>query len=413
MSGIIHHAPVKQPFFTKGVKILIALLAVGLVAAAYRFVFGLSAATNLNNQYPWGIWIAIDVACGVALAAGGFTTAALAHIFHRQRYEAVVRPALLTAMLGYTFVPLALLADLGRYYNLWHPMLPSMWQGNSVLFEVGVCVATYTTVLYCEFAPVVCERFIGRVQLPGALSGLNGVVDLVLRLAQTTLSRIMAVFIIMGVLLSCMHQSSLGALMLIAPYKVNALWYTPILPLLFLMSAMMVGYPMVIFESMVASLSFGRKPEMEVLTPLSRITVFFLGLYGAAKISDLVIRGVFDRVFAFDGPALALIAELGLGVALPLAILSSSRMRRSATGLFTAASLIIGGVVLNRVNVFLVAYRPPFAESVYVPKCTEILVTIGMVAAIMLLYRVAATILPVLPAEETHGASAKPALERA
>lgn len=411
MSETIHHAPAGKPFFTRGVLILFGLVGLGLAAAAYRFVFGLAAATNLNDQYPWGIWIAIDVATGVALAAGGFTTAALAHIFHRERYEAVVRPALLTAMLGYTFVPLALLADLGRYYNIWHPMLPNMWQGNSVLFEVAACVAIYTTVLYCEFAPVVCERFIGRVGLPGPLGGLNRLVDQVLRMAQATLARIMAVFIILGVLLSCMHQSSLGALMLIAPYKVHPLWYTPILPLLFLMSAMTVGYPMVIFESMLAARSFGRKPEMEVLTPLSRITVFFLGLYGAAKLSDLVIRGAIHHVFALDGPALALIAELGLGVALPLVLLSSRRVRRSATGLFTSASLIIGGVVFNRINVFLIAYQPPFAETAYLPKLTEILVTIGMVSAIMLLYRIAATILPVLPVEGPHKAPARVAFE--
>jgi len=130
-----------------------ALALAGGSAYLYRLIFGLAAATNLDNQYPWGIWISIDVASGVALAAGGFTTAALADIFHKEKYHAIVRPALLTAMLGYTFAVIGLLADLGRYYNVWHPMLPSMWQGDSVLFEVGICVIIYLSVLYIESCP--------------------------------------------------------------------------------------------------------------------------------------------------------------------------------------------------------------------------------------------------------------------
>ena len=165
--------PVGVKFFTPGTKLLLGLALAGLAAYAYRLLAGIGAATNLDNQYPWGIWIAIDVASGVALAAGGFTTAALADIFHKEKYHVIVRPALLTAMLGYTFVVIGLLADLGRYYNVWHPMLPSMWQGNSVLFEVGMCVMIYLTVLYIEFLPVVVERFRGRVNQGSALRSVG------------------------------------------------------------------------------------------------------------------------------------------------------------------------------------------------------------------------------------------------
>jgi len=146
--------PVPRTLRSAGVGLLVGLLTLGLLVAACRFVFGLQSVTNLDQQHPWGLWIAIDVATGVALAAGGVTTAALAYIFHRRDFEAITRPALLTAMLGYTFVGLGLLVDLGRYYNIWHPILPSMWQGNSVLFEVGLCVMCYLTVLYIEFIPV-------------------------------------------------------------------------------------------------------------------------------------------------------------------------------------------------------------------------------------------------------------------
>jgi len=152
--------PVDKRFFTNGVKVLFALMVVGLSVALYRIFAGLGAVTNLSNQYPLGLWIGADVASGVALAAGGFTTGALTYIFHREHYHAVIRPALLTALLGYTFVVIGLIFDIGRWYNIWHPSLPMMWQGNSVLFEVAMCVMIYLTVLYIEFLPIVTERFI-------------------------------------------------------------------------------------------------------------------------------------------------------------------------------------------------------------------------------------------------------------
>ncbi len=260
-----HPVSLRHGLLTPGAFVLFGIMLAGLLAGLYRFVFGLGAATNLTNQYPWGLWIGIDVASGVALAAGGFTSAAVAHIFHRRKYEVLVRPALLTAMLGYTFAVIGLLADLGRFYNIWHPMLPGMWQGNSVLFEVAMCVTIYLNVLYIEFLPVVCERFIGRVALPGPLAAFNKIVDRLLRAADATLSKLMLVFIVAGIMLSCMHQSSLGSLLLIAPYKVHPLWYTPVLPLMFLLSAFAAGFAMVVFESLLASWTFRRRPETRVL----------------------------------------------------------------------------------------------------------------------------------------------------
>ena len=164
-------SPVKKPFITPTIIVLIILVLNGIVWAFMRFVFGIGSITNLTNQYPWGIWIGIDVAAGVALAAGGFTTSALAHIFHKDEFHDIVRPALLTAMLGYTFVGMGVFFDLGRYYNIWHVFI--FWNGNSVLFEVGICVMAYLSVLYIEFLPIVTERFIGKVNLPGFLAAIN------------------------------------------------------------------------------------------------------------------------------------------------------------------------------------------------------------------------------------------------
>lgn len=379
--------PVNRTLFTPGVAVLLALTFIMVCIAVVRFVFGgLEVTTNLDQQHPWGLWIAIDVATGVALAAGGFTTAALAHIFHREHYHAITRPALLTAMLGYTFVGIGLMFDLGRYYNIWHPII--LWQGNSVLFEVGMCVVCYLNVLYIEFLPIICDRFEGDLRFPGfarLCSFLN-----------RTLSKVMFVFIIAGVVLSCLHQSSLGNLMVIAPSKFHDLWDTPICSLLFLLSAFMVGFPMVIFESMYAAWSLKLKPEMEILSPLSKYVVFFTGLYLAFKVGDMLVRESYVLLAEWSVQSIFFIVEMVFGVIVPFVLLLSARVRRTPKLLFTAALLIVLGVALNRVNIFLIAYQPPYATKSYFPSFSEIAVTVGLISLLILVYRVIVTYLPVI-----------------
>ena len=405
----IFAAPVDKRLFTPGIRVLIALMAMAGIAAFFRFTRGIGAITNLNNQYPWGIWIGIDVASGVALAAGGFTTAALAHIFHRERFETIVRPALLTALLGYTFVWIGLVFDLGRYYNLWHPILPSMWAGHSILFEVGMCVLFYLIVLYTEFMPIVFERFIGRVNLPGLLRNLNGKVDRLLRFLQRTLRRTMFIFIIAGVVLSCLHQSSLGSLMLIAPYKVHPLWWTPILPLLFLLSAIAVGYPMVVFESMTASRVFGRKPEIDSLSSLAKIIPILLGIYLGFKVGDSAIRGTYLYLTEASTESVMFLIEMIMGVIVPLILLFSRKVRNNPGWLFFSSMLVVLGVVLNRINVFLTAYSPAYAEKPYFPAIGEITITVGLIAGLIFCYRVIVTKFPVL---SFHGPEAEKARDK-
>ena len=387
-------APVKAKFWTPGVVVLAVLMAAGAAAIVARFIGGIGYVSNLTTARPWGLWIGVDVASGVALAAGGFTTAFLAHIIGRHYYEAVVRPALLTAMLGYTFVVLGLLVDIGRSWAIWKPML--YWNPTSVLFEVAMCVMFYLNVLYIEFLPIVVERFKGRVNLPGPLAALNAPVDGLLRLADAILPKIMWFFIITGVVLSCMHQSSLGSLMLIAPTKLHPLWYTPILPLLFLTSAVAVGYPMVVFEATLATTSLKLDSEMTVLTPLTRITIFLLGLYLALKVGDMVVRGTWVYLLDFTSQTNAFLVELIFGVITPWLMLLSPRMRSSRRWLFIACTMIVLGVLVNRLNVFVVGYRPPISEANYSPAIGEILVTVGLIAALMFIYRFLVTHLPVL-----------------
>uniref|UniRef100_A0A7C4RT54 Ni/Fe-hydrogenase cytochrome b subunit n=1 Tax=Desulfatirhabdium butyrativorans TaxID=340467 RepID=A0A7C4RT54_9BACT len=381
----MHHTtarPLNTPFWTPGVWVMLGFMLCGAAAIIARYIGGIGYVSNLSHARPWGIWIGIDVASGVALAAGGFTTAAIAHIFGKHEYEPVVRPALLTAVLGYTFVVLGLMVDIGRTWAIWKPMI--FWNFNSVLFEVGMCVMTYLTVLYIEFIPIAAERFGKSIPLIGWLNGIVG--------------RIMGVFIVAGVVLSCMHQSSLGALMLIAPTKLHPLWYTPILPLLFLTSAFAVGYPMVIFETTLVTSSLRLDSEMKVLSRLSRWTVLLLGIYLVLKIGDMIVRGTYVHLFEGTVVSNAFLVEVGLGGVLPWLLLWFPRVRSSRRGLFTVSVLIVGGVLLNRINVFLVGFSSPVTHTPYFPAIGEILITIGLIATLMFIYRIVVTIFPVISA---------------
>ncbi len=391
----------KKKFFTPWVIALTLIAINGLIFLAIRFFWGIGAVTNLSNEHPWGIWIGIDVAAGVALAAGGFTTAALGHIMHRDKYEAVIRPALLTAMLGYTFVAVSVAVDLGRYYSIWHPLI--YWNGNSALFEVGMCVMIYVTVLYIEFLPIVTERFIGRVNLPGVLSRLNGTIDKILRALDRGLNKTMFIFIIAGVVLSCLHQSSLGTLMIIAGPKMHPLWQTPVLPLLFLLSAFSVGFPMVIMESITASKSFGLKPETHILSKLGSMVGPLLGIYLAFKLGDMFIRETFVYLTELTTESVMFSIEILLGVVIPLRMFLSNEVRKSPTGLYIASVLVIFGVLLNRINNFLVAYTPPYETASYFPSIGEISVTLGFVCMEILLYRFFVKHFPIISIPDKAG----------
>ena len=386
----------KPRFFTPWVWVISGIAAIGLLSLLARFIFGLGVVTNLDDQYPWGIWIAIDVACGVALAAGGFMTAFVAHIVHGKGYKSVIRPALLTATLGYTFVGLGVVTDLGRYYNIWHIFLPKHWSPNSALFEVGMCVVSYLTVLYIEFLPIVVDRFKGKVNLPGMLKRWNGFFERLLKILDVSLKKVMTVFIILGVVLSCMHQSSLGTLMVLAANKVHPLWQTPILPLLFLLSAFVVGFAMVIFESLIASKSFNLKPEITVLSRLSRFIPILLIIYFGARAIDMVGRNTY--LYLFDGSLESNMfwVETIIGFLIPFVILMFEKYRNNPIWLFTAAASVVFGVVINRLNVYLIGFTPLYVDKPYFPALPEIAVTVGFISLIVLLYRFFALNFPVI-----------------
>ena len=380
-------APLDRKLLTPGVWGLLLVMAIGAGFGAYRFLVGLGPSTNLDQQWPWGIWIVADVSF-IALAAGGFMVAAIAHIFHREQFHVLARPMLLAALLGYTFACVALLADLGRFYNIWHPILPSMWQGNSALFEVGMCVMCYLTVMYIEFIPAVCERLSNNKRFP--------VLKRVCTVVNRTTGKVMFVFIILGVGISFCHQSSIGHIMALVPSKLHALWYSPILALLFLLSAIAVGFPTAIFVYLLGSWAFKLKPDAGMLNSLAKYVPFFLGLYLSARIADMLIRRSYVHLTEGSAQSVSFVIEILFGLVVPLVMIVSGPVRRSPPWLRLACLMNMLGVILNRANVYQIGYRPPFTEKVYYPSLTEWAVTIGSVAAIFFLWRAGAIFLPIV-----------------
>ncbi len=398
MTHHIHPYPVRKPFFTSGTFILLGIMAIGFSFGLARFFSGLGAVTNLDNHYAWGIWKSINVAVGVALAASGFTAAALIDIFGRKKFHSLLRPAILTAFLGYIMVGVSLVFDLGRYWNIWRPIFN--WQGNSVLFEVAMCVMAYLIVLSFEISPSILEGLKARMNTnewgSRVLKRIEGPINTI----HNWIKIILPIFIIAGFVLSCMHHSSLGTLMLIAPTKLSTLWFTPLLPLLFLISAMMVGFPMIIMESILASRSFKYKLNMNVVGSLAAIVPWIAGLYLVLKVGDLLFRWNQLNFLSHPNLTVSLAIEIIAGLLIPIFMLSFRAVRRSPGLLLFAVLLIIGGVVLNRLNTYLVGYYSPFTQNGYFPSIGEIAMTLALICTIIFFYRLIVSFFPVLPAQQ-------------
>lgn len=366
--------------FTFWKLVFLALMAAGFYGTVVRFAQGLGRSTNLNDQFPWGLWIGFDVLCGVMLAAGGFTLTAAVHIFNIKRLRPIVRPTILTAFLGYVLVCVALMYDLGRPYRIWHPLV--MRNPHSVMFEVAYCVMLYTTVLSLEFSPIVLERF--NLQKP-------------LKIVRAALIPL----VILGVILSTLHQSSLGTLYLIMPEKLHPLWYSPLLPVFFFISAIAVGLAMTIFESSLSAKYFGRQLELPILQELGRVLVVVLCVYGILRYEDLLHRGVLKLVLRPGYEMYLFWLEISLSLIFPLLLLSQKKVRTTASGLYLAAVLVVLGFITNRLNVSITGLESA-AGVHYVPKWTEVAVTGAIIAAGFALFGFAAKYLPIFPAEESH-----------
>ncbi len=367
----------KIPLFSFGTLIVLVLIGLGAIAAFYRFSHGLGASTDLKDNFPWGLWVGFDVLSGVALAAGGFTITAAAYIFNMKKYKSITRPAILTAFIGYLMVVCGLVVDIGQPLRFWHPLV--MWNYRSVMFEVVMCITLYTTVLALEFAPAVLER----LQWTGLLK---------------ILKFFMFPLVIAGIVLSFLHQSSLGAFYLIAPAKLSKLWYSPLMPQLFYLSAIALGLAMVSFESIVSAKVFKREPERDIIKGLGKGTAIALLIYLVVKIADLAVRGVIPLVFDGNTAGKYFIAELLVGVIIPMAMLSIRKVRESVGGVLFSVTLVIIGMVFNRFNVTFFAQTS--SGAAYFPTWREMAISVGLICLGIFLYRLAVKFLPILPEGE-------------
>jgi Ni/Fe-hydrogenase subunit HybB-like protein len=353
-------------------SVFAVLMVGGLYVTWLRITGGLGAVTNLTEKFPWGLWIGFDVLCGVGLAAGGFTLVAIVHIFNIERYRPILRPAILTAFLGYLLVIVGLMFDLGRPDRIWHPLI--MWNPHSVMFEVGWCVMLYTTVLSLEFLPAVLERF-----------GWH---------AALRWTRVITIpLVIVGVILSTLHQSSLGSLYLIVPTKLHPLWYTPLLPVFFFISAICVGLAMTIFESWHSSRAFGRQIEAPLLMGMSRLLAVLLAVYLTMRFVDLYARGALATLTEQRIETWLFLLEIGLMV-VPMLLLFREHVRRNPSALYGCAVMVIFGFITHRLNVSVTGMEAG-SGTTYIPRWTEVTVTLAIIALGFALFRFAVRKLPV------------------
>lgn len=353
--------------------LFVIIMILGVYSAFIRYTKGLGAVSNLSDQFPWGIWIGFDCLCGIMLAAGGFCISAAVYLFNVERLHCVVRPVILTAFLGYCLFICGLLVDLGRPWFIWHQII--YWNPHSAMFEVGWCVMLYTTVLFFEFLPNVLDRF----HLTWGLKLVKVV---------------MPILVVASVLLSTLHQSSLGSLFLIMPSKLHPFWYTPALPFFFFGSAIAAGLAMTIFESTQSAKTFGRHLELSVLVELGGALLIALWVNALLRFLDYYHRGMLPKIIQPGYEAYFLWLELLLAFVIPISMLSLKRVRLSPNGLYLASLSALLGFVTNRLNIATTGLET-WAGRHYLPKFTELMITVSIIAFGFFIFSLAVNYLPI------------------
>ncbi len=369
--------PLGGKIWTRPFQVLTVLAVFSGLLLIRRFIFGLGSVTALNDGYPWGLWIVYDVVTGTAIACGGYAMAILVYILNRQKYHPLVRSALVTSMFGYTLAGLAIFIDVGRYWQLYNVFLPTYANLNSVMFEVASCVALYILVMWLEFSPVLFDK----MHKPGLK-----------KLAR----KLMFFFIAIGVLLPTMHQSSLGALLISAGEKLSPLWQTMFIPLLFLITAITLGYAIVVFESLFSSVNFKRPLEIPMLAGLSKIIAGLLLFFLILRFSVIIWNGNVALIFTGDLNSIMIIIETILFL-IPVILLMSEQKRHQPHILFISAVSALMAGILYRFDAFLIAFSPGHGYH-YFPSFQEIMITIGIISMELMLYLIFVKRLPVMPA---------------
>ena len=377
------HVPVGGRLWTGPFKILVTIGAIGGLVVLWRFINGLGSVSNLNNGYPWGVWISIDVVVGTAIGCGGFAVGILVYILNKGKYHPLVRPAVLTSLLGYGLAVIAVTIDLGRYWGLPKvPLMPWRWT-HSPQLEVALCVAAYVVVLLIEMSPAAFEKW--KDSKNGTLRSLSAT-------GTAIMDKILLWVLALGLLLPAMHQSSLGTMLLLPGPKVHPLWFTPWLPFLFLVNCIMIGYAVVVLEANFSSKAFGRPSETPMLAAVSKVAAWVALFWGVFRLGEVAVAGKLGLIAT--GKGIFFLAEVGL-VLLAAAILFSEKRRANPTWQVRGALIMLVGGALHRVNTYLIAFDPG-ANYHYFPSVPELLITFGIIAAEVAIYIAVVKTFPIL-----------------
>jgi len=385
----------KLPKITLWRAIVAAIFAAGIYSTYARFFLGFSRATHLTDPQPWGLWVGLGTLCGVGLSAGGFAIAAAVYLLGFERYRPVVRAAVLVSFLGYLSVIFGMMYELGLPWRIWHPIV--MWNRHSVLFEVSWCVMLYTTVLALEFSPLLVEK-IPFVPLRSWYLRWH--------------HEILIGVVLVGVVLSSLHQSFLGGLYLITKGKLDPLWYSPYLTTLFYLSAIPAGLAVTVMALFLCVRSLNVKLDTPILSEVSRVIAPMLSLYAIFRGVDLYTHGALPYMFLWREETALFWLETGLLIVAPLVLLNMDKVRNNPQSLYWTCSLVVMGFMANRLNVSITGLQAS-AGIYYVPKWTEFAATLMVLTAVVLAFRYAVIYLDVLPKNPpqkrwmTQGATAR------
>jgi Ni/Fe-hydrogenase subunit HybB-like protein len=365
------------------------IILTGLTLIVIRFAFGLASVTNLSQAYPWGIWIGFDVVTGVAFAGGAYVLTFAVHILKLKKFEPIVRVTVLNGFLAYVFYAGALLLDLGRPWNVINPIIGNAFGLSSVLFLVAWHFLLYMICEFLEFSPAVAE-WLGWKKVRKVLMGL------------TTGA------VILGITLSTLHQAGLGSLFLLAPSKIHPLWYSHNIPVMFFVSSIFAGISMVIIESFFTHKAFKDRIGHElhvshdgIILGLAKGAVGALFAYFFIKVIDFVHYKLWEQLTGFYG-AWYLLEMFGF-VVVPTALFLVGIRRRSVKLVQFTAFLTALGIILNRLNVSVIAFKW-YAPVRYFPSWGEIVVTLAVISMELWVFRWVVNRMPVFAAHEAEPA---------
>lgn len=368
-----------------GYYILAAIAVTGLSVGAYRLYAGLGETTNLSKAFPWGIWISFDLST-VAFSGGAFTLAALVYVFHLHDLHPAVRPTVLAGLIGYSSVLVILFMDLGRWDRFYHFLIfPNI---NSALFEVSWCIALYSTILIYELSPVLLKN-----------SRFSPILPIIEKWTMP--------LVIAGVTLSTLHQSSLGTLFVVMSSRLHPLWYSLFMPVFFLISSLAAGLAMVISGAIISFWVFKRTLAPKVIAELAWFMPWVLGIYLTLKLGELLITDELHSLFTSGSYSVLFLAELVIGVIIPIILFSFKKVRESRVGALIGSLMVLAGVVLNRFNTSWFAIKSVDGE-VYSPHWMEVAILVGVAASAILVYSLVAHYFPIfeetveVPAKETN-----------